>query len=218
MGFIVIKSISDLVNNLKRDFGKYDSPIWFRGQSRSNWKLLPNYLRLKKPPSELSLLTKFKQNAVMLLDKSPKDNFDWLFLMQHYGVPTRLLDWSESSLVALYFTVNEKKEHKKDGALWVLKPIELNIKANIDSDEPNYIPSFEDVFLENYSVEKLHQEKNTKLYPMATIATRNNIRIQAQLGVFTISHRDKTPIDEIGDSSHIKKYVIPSNKKKGYIK
>ena len=53
---------------------------------------------------------------------------------------------------------------------------------------------------------------------MATIATRNNIRIQAQLGVFTISHRDKTPIDEIGDSSHIKKYVIPSNKKKGYIK
>ena len=209
----MIKGISDLVSNLKKDFKNYDSPLWFRGQSRDSWPLLPHYLRLKKPPSEFTLLTKFKQNAVMLIDHKPKDNFDWLFLMQHYGVPTRLLDWSESSLVALYFSVNETKEQKKDGTLWVLKPTELNLKANIDSLEKNYIPSFEEDHVKTYSVESLLQEKNTKLLPLASIATRNSIRIQAQLGVFTISHRDKTPIEDIGDKSHIKKYIIPAKSK-----
>lgn len=38
--------------------------------------------------------------------------------------------------------------------------------------------------------------------------------MQAQLGVFTISHRDKTPIEEIGDQTHIWKYKIPASKKK----
>jgi hypothetical protein len=213
----MIKSISDLVTNLKNDFNKYDGTLWFRGHSNETWKLLPHYLRLKKPPSEMTLLTKFKQNAIMLLNHKPTDNFDWLFLMQHYGVPTRLLDWSESSLVALYFCVNEIKDYKKNGALWILKPKELNLKANIDSKEKNYIPSFEEDYLKNYSVESLQQETSSKLLPMATIATRNNIRIQAQLGVFTISHRDRTSIEEIGDKNHIKKYIIPSGSKKNIL-
>ena len=48
---------------------------------------------------------------------------------------------------------------------------------------------------------------------MAAIATRNNPRMQAQLGVFTISHRDKTPIEEIGNKKHVWKYHIPKTKK-----
>ena len=151
----------------------------------------------------------------MLIEKTPRESFEWLFLMQHFGVPTRLLDWSESPLVGLYFAVEDiANEGNHDGALWLLHPSELNKNARINNrDEEGYIPSFEDVELEGYSVESLAQNRRTQLLPVATIATRNNARIQAQLGVFTIHHHERTPIEAVGDSSHIIKYVIPHDAK-----
>ena len=99
-------------------------------------------------------------------------------------------------------------------SLWLLFPSELNKNANIDAtDEEFYIPSFEDNELSNYSVQTLSQEKKSKLLPIAAIATRNNPRIQAQLGVFTINHRDNTAIDNIGDKKHVIKYAIPKTAK-----
>jgi hypothetical protein len=50
--------------------------------------------------------------------------------------------------------------------------------------------------------------------PIAAIATRNNPRIQAQLGVFTISHKRKIPVEDIEGEPHAIKYVIPSSAKK----
>jgi hypothetical protein len=55
----------------------------------------------------------------------PDDYFGWLFLAQHYGLPTRLLDWTENPLVALYFAV-ENPEEKTDGCIWALWPARLN--------------------------------------------------------------------------------------------
>lgn len=209
-----INSISDLLKNLKKDTEDYFGQIWFRGQSVFSWKLQPAFLRKDKNISEFTLITKFKQNASLLIDRTPTTYYDWLFQMQHHGVPTRLLDWTESALTALNFAVDDSNKLKKDGALWILLPTELNKNANIYSDENFYIPSFNDIVLENYDPEVFNQEKNTKLLPVAAIASRNNTRMQAQLGVFTISHRDKTPIEEIGDQTHIWKYKIPASKKK----
>jgi len=151
----------------------------------------------------------------MLIDTAPKESFDWLFLMQHYGVPTRLLDWSESPLVALYFAVDSSSEHfDSDAALWVLFPTRLNKNANIhNKEEEDYIPSFEDPELQSYSINSLEANTRLQLQPVATIATRNNPRIQAQLGVFTIHHNQTTPIEEVGDGSHVVKITIPSASK-----
>lgn len=209
-----IKSIADLLRYLKRDTKDYEGQIWFRGQSVSSWTLQPSFARKKKNTSEFTVISRFKQNASLLIDKTPHSYFDWLFQMQHYGVPTRLLDWTESALTALYFAVEENKHQKKDGALWILLPTELNKNANIYSDEHFYIPSFDDINLKNYDPETLHRDKNTSLLPLAAIASRNNSRMQAQLGVFTINHRDNTPIEDIGDKKHIWKYVIPKGSKK----
>ena len=206
-----IRSIQDLLQVLNDDNENYQGAIWYRGQADKHWALMPGYLRLERPPSESTLLKRFKQSAAMLVQNTPSQSFDWLFLMQHYGMPTRLLDWSESPLVALYFAVENSGNHEGvDAALWSLRPSELNKNAGINNaDEEFFIPSFDDVELSNYSVENLSQNQRTQLRPLATIATRNNSRIQAQHGVFTIHHHEKTPIETVGDAGHVCKYVIP---------
>ena len=155
----------------------------------------------------------------MLTERVPNNSFDWAFLMQHYGVPTRLLDWSESPLIALYFAVENWSDHADaDAAVWCLKPTELNKFAHlVDKNEPRYIPSFDDPELETYSMESLRGAR-VELSPAATIATRNNSRIQAQVGVFTIHHSQRIAIEDVGDQSHVAKYIIPKNNREAVLK
>lgn len=86
-----ITSIGSLIDILREDIGDYDEDVWFRGEACIDWKLLPGLYRNGNLSEEI-LLTRFRQSASMLIDTSPNNNFDWLFLMQHYGVSTRLLD------------------------------------------------------------------------------------------------------------------------------
>ncbi|BFO67051.1 FRG domain-containing protein [Chryseobacterium sp. KCF3-3] len=208
-----VNSLSELITILRDDIGTYIEDVWFRGQSNFDWQLMPGIFRYSTDISETSLLTRFKQSASLLIDTSPKDDFDWLFLMQHYGVPTRLLDWSESPLTALYFAISEEIYNDDDSALWMLKPIELNKLANIKTTEKNYIPAFDDEYLENYNTQNVNSNKKLEMSPVATIATRNNSRIQAQMGVFTIHHLDKKPLDEFCTNAEIIKYKIPKESK-----
>jgi len=207
-----ISNISDLLKYLKQDTEAYKDPLWFRGQSDEKWRLLPTFARPGKNLSESNLIKKFKQNATLLLNPRPDDEFEWLFLMQHYGIKTRLLDWTESPLTALYFATKKKKP-AKDGVLWILLPVELNKHSNIKPDFPHDIPSFEEDALNNYKPESFASETTSKLYPLAALAPRNNSRMQAQLSVFTISHRDETPLEEINDRKHIWRYIIPKENK-----
>jgi hypothetical protein len=54
----------------------------------------------------------------------PQNSWDWYFLMQHCGAPTRLLDWTEGALLALYFAIRDAR--RVDAAVWVLDPWWLN--------------------------------------------------------------------------------------------
>jgi hypothetical protein len=122
------------------------------------------------------------------------------------------LDWSESPLTAIYFAVTALP--KKEGALWALKPLDLNHLATTNPKESKFLPSFEDSLLENYSTASVEASMSVNgVLPMAAIATRNNPRIQAQLGVFTISHLNPTPIERVGSGDHLVKYTIsPASK------
>jgi hypothetical protein len=210
-----VESISDFLTALREDQATNPGTVWFRGHADAAWQLMPGFMRSTAQTSETTLLNRFRQSAAMLADRRPLSSFDWTFLMQHYGVPTRLLDWSESPLISMYFAVEDwKKRPEIDAALWCLWPTSLNRHANIvDKIEGQYIPSFEDEELQSYSTDSLRQNARLELFPVATIATRNNARIQAQMGTFTIHHNKNIAIEDIGNKEHVAKYVIPHGAK-----
>jgi hypothetical protein len=114
-----ISAISEAIIEHADDF----QTIWFRGQGDYSYKLLPSIFRQGEEfgvkLNEPLMFQEFKRRSH---DKSSNHNntYDWLTLMQHYGLPTRLLDWSTNLLVALYFCCISNKD--KDGALFVFNP------------------------------------------------------------------------------------------------
>ncbi|MGQ0739811.1 MAG: FRG domain-containing protein [Bacteroidota bacterium] len=91
-----ISSIGQLIEKLQDHVGAYASPVWFRGHSKNDWKPEPKLMRIEPLPSETYYLNRFKQDASIILTHHPKGEFEWMFLMQHYGVPTRFLEWLTS--------------------------------------------------------------------------------------------------------------------------
>ena len=172
---------------------------WYRGQADASWSLKPSIARRGNAETtdlEVALTKKFRQNAVALLPRPPATEHEWLFLMQHHRLPTRLLDWSESPLVALYFAVEDVKS-SAECVVWCLNPVSLNKLGHLETPLGD-IPSFssEDI-LENYLPSKVAAERMSKLNPLACIGPRNSARMYAQQGVFTITHRVATAIDSM---------------------
>ena len=152
------------------------------------------------------------------LPNAPTSEWEWIFLARHHTVPTRLLDWTESPLVGLYFATHSlgthEKNDNKDGALWLLLPTALNKQSHIALDEPD-LPMFQDNddYLKNYLPATLAAETTTRLKPVAGIAVRNSKRMQAQHSVFTVTHREPVPLEKVGNRRHIGKYIIPRHSK-----
>jgi hypothetical protein len=88
--------------------------------------LTPGLYRTDTTHGELFLREEFKRRGLQLLpEKAPSNDWEWYFLMQHYGTPTRLLDWSDGSLFGLYFALR-KNDGQCDAAVWAVDPYWLN--------------------------------------------------------------------------------------------
>lgn len=110
----------------------WEGEVWFRGQ-REPWSLLPKVFRYAY--NEVELLQDFRLRAPAY-GETPESgrNDEWLFLAQHFGVPTRLLDWTASALVALFFAAENPvggSPVKRDPVIWALRPVILNILSRI---------------------------------------------------------------------------------------
>lgn len=176
----------DAINRIENEF-EFEK-IWFRGIADESYGLEPSlYRKADDPIIEKQLLNRFKTRSHPFIDdKGEKSYWEWLFIMQHFGVPTRLLDWSESALLGLAFAViyREEKHVDKDAAVWCLDPLKLNrdFTKGLKPEEP--IPSITDT-----SVKKIMAYQDHEIpvdFPISVYGPLNNVRIVAQKGVFTL--------------------------------
>lgn len=110
--------------------------IWFRGHSNigsdglhKDYKLESTLFRLSDNVEyiksiENSYIYEFMTKGYSLHQN--KDEWDLLYLMQHHGAPTRLLDWSSSLSIALYFATRNWDPGKNTPCIWLLNPTRLN--------------------------------------------------------------------------------------------
>lgn len=171
------------------------------------------------------MIDTFKQEAPTLSDvpiPAEDDDLGWLYVMQHYRTPTRLLDWTENLLVALHFAVNNQNNH--DGELWALYPLALNKVAHVGWGMPllNSNPVLRYLVREPYwagTREKLAEECGIDLVPDRPVAfkpSRRFPRLVRQAGAFTIHPEpmEGGTIPELLDEpEHLVRYLIPASAK-----
>ena len=160
---------------------------FFRGQSSSEYRLIPSIGRFYKDGEEESLLQfekeifrDFKRKYALYTDVRPQNDKDFLFLAQHYGLPTRLLDWTYNPLIALFFACNSNPN--KDGVVYHCLPFGHKLY-----DDREDILSFPSV---------------TILAPKIT-----DVRYKNQNGLFTLYSRPWE--EQMSDYAKIR-YIIPS--------
>jgi hypothetical protein len=114
----------------------------YRGQPCVEWPLLPSLVRMVREAglsadqaidTEKSLLREFRSQAHLYfpdaaMPRGGGDLLEWWTLMQHYGAPTRLLDWTASPYVALYFAVLGHRS--SNGAVWIAHPATVEQAMN----------------------------------------------------------------------------------------
>jgi hypothetical protein len=213
-----VNSVADVLAQLEDQFTPQQDIVWFRGHANGAWTLTPSLYRSPfNLDHEKTLMIRFQQNAMPLLHFRPTTSWEWLFLMRHHGCPTRLLDWTESPLVALYFACGEEgDEHvEANGHLWCLMPTVLNDMFGVSRTHPGDIPAFGiSNVLDDFNPERIDTGLSPRAHkPAAAIATRESGRMSVQQSVFTIHHRLTEAIETVGDGGHLWRLVIPPNAK-----
>lgn len=211
----LIRSINELPNN-----------FLYRGQANSEWGLQSSLERILSRQWTSEAVQKFEEFSLSqfkskfhLYDKEnlqPDSKLAWLSLMQHYGVPTRLLDFTESPYVALYFALESYNPQQKIPlALYALD------YAAILEKSIEYIKSKDNEFKEN--TKTIHEKQDEVFssvvdrfrYDIAWVTEPKilNVRIDRQVGSFLLSGNSDLRIEEtlnlkLYSGAALNKYII----------
>lgn len=196
--------IADILGAVQESNGRFGR-TWWRGQPADKPLVPRAYRDNRTHRMEWLQATQFRQKAATRHGNVPAedDRVGWLFLMQHYGLPTRVLDWTESPLIATYFVV--KQVDGEDACLWALSPEYLNANQ-IDKPEPVYPEEID--FEASFRREEREAPCNKKV--VAVLTTETNVRMLQQQSVVTI-HNTATPMETLDPKSHfLACYRIPA--------
>ena len=172
METVEIKKFDELLEAFESQ--KTGQNFVYRGVSNSNFELITSLGRcesaLGRPIARLEsrLVKLFKESSIPYLEHTPNNELEWLAVAQHYGLPTRLLDWTYNPLVATYFAIESTPDN--DGAIYILSgcsTIQIPSKTN------------------PYKLDKVYKYRPPYI----------SARIQNQAGLFTVHHEPDTSFE-----------------------
>ena len=214
-----LKCVSTKWNEWKEKVSWYPQETlpWFRGVGEESYKLVPSIYRGKgvigwgyNANQAVDMQAEFARRAKPFITRNiPYGAGEYLHLMQHYRFPTRLLDWTEGALIALYFAIRiQISGRKKTPCVWMLNPSWLNYRndktirneatgenkslvlyTDRDSLENERFP--QDRVIRDYYLD----EHNLGELPVAVFPPLIDPRIVAQKSVFTIHGHCKDGFD-----------------------
>jgi FRG domain len=207
---------------------------WFRGVSNSNYDCEPSLFRfhdtavefngIRKPEIqeiEAYFLQRFKTFGTPFLNRIPRYDIEWNFLMRHHLVPSRLLDWSKGSFIALYLATRKSLENLGTesaqsncaAAVWMLEPRRLSEECHgtrsiFGANKESHREEIERYFSDTSGV--------IPKYPLPLIPDLVAPRVESHVGRFTLHTLEKGGLtDFVNDVfrddnlSYLVKIVIP---------
>jgi hypothetical protein len=213
-----VHDLGELTEEVDRLIRETNYRWWFRGHARAEWDLLPSVRRGYTREQERYLSNEFFVRAKLRHPNCPPDEdfAGWLSLMQHYGLPTRLLDWTRSPLVAAFFATESCRRQPDaapaaDACIWALAPGLLNVQQGY----MNYlypINAYAFGGLLKQARKENRREGDITDKVAAAMAVETDMRMLMQQGAFTI-HASEQPLNHMdGCGEWLRKYLIPADR------
>jgi hypothetical protein len=194
----------DEVRSAELELGSPLEP-WYRGHTNYTWQLVPSLPRQPDwEAKEKKLFFEFGRTAARLFEKRTSD-WEALFDMQHYWIPTRLLDWTTVMGVAIAFILHGDYSDTQDSALFVLDPVALNRLSG--RDDVINVPEdktfeYKTIYWERRPVQI---ERPLAIRPSQQISDR----LRAQKGTFTV-YGTSAAMFEIAAKNCFRKVILPA--------
>jgi hypothetical protein len=189
----------------------------FRGDPDNKNNLLPSIFRNLDPSVNLTdrergLFLMFEAQSGIFYPNSIRNSWEILYEMRHHGLPTRLLDWTGSFAIALFFALRNYNE-KNTPCIWLLNPA----KVNQQSINTKMVISISNVDMMDYKDAFLPRKRKPMKNPVVIFPIKNHSRLITQNSFFTVHGTNPRPLDEIFPDTvmrlDIDKKIIPDAKK-----
>jgi FRG domain len=233
---VIVRSLGALLKEVEKQIERWDfdesdnNRPWYRGQADSTRPLYPSSLRGRiwdadARSDEQEAFEEFitKAPALGAPESLRSHVWDTYFLMQHYEAPTRLLDWTESVLVAAYFAVTGEFR-KSDAVIWMLDPYRLNGNNSSFKHKFVYSPEFignnkrERQMLDKW-LPRIDSAKPKRIPkpPLAIYPAYLARRIESQKSAFTIHGSDREGLMRLWrKDGALSKLIIPVGKRRTF--